>query len=83
MSLTTLVKKLVLVLTTSSLITEVSIGVEDQQLERFLFIQYLVKFKKDYTKVQVLLDSNSEINAMTPAYTAKLWLHVYPTNVEA
>ena len=62
---------------------KVSIGVKDQQLERVSSIQYLVKFKKDHTEVQALLDSGSKVNAMTPAYTAELGLRIRPTNVRA
>ena len=58
----------------------VNIRVEDQQLECISSIQYLMKFKKDYTEVQALVNSSTKINAMTLAYTAKLELHVYPTD---
>lgn len=50
--------------------------VEDQQLEHFLYIQYLVKFKKGYIEVQILIDSSSEINAMTSVYMAVLGLYI-------
>lgn len=39
-------------------------------------INYLVKFKKDQTKVQALIDSDNKINIMTPTYMAKLGLKV-------
>lgn len=58
-------------------------GFEDQQLECILSIQYPLKLEKHYTKVQVLLDSNSEINAITPTYTAKLGLRIYSTDIRA
>ena len=64
-------------------ITGVSIGVEDQYLKCVPSIQYLVKFKKYHTEVQALLDSNSEINAIIQAYTAKLGLYVYLTDIGA
>lgn len=38
---------------------------------------------KGYFAVQALLDSSSKVNAITPAYTAVLGLHIYPTNVGA
>ena len=82
-SLTTQVKKLVLVLTTFLLMTGISMGVEDQQLECIPSIQYLVKFKKSLTKFQALLDSGSKINVITTAYTAKLELRVCFNDVRA
>lgn len=56
--------------------------VEDQQLEYVLSIQYPVKFKKSYIKVQALLNSNSKVNIITPAYTAKLRVVVHFIEVE-
>lgn len=46
-------------------------------------IYYLIEFKKDQTKVQALLDSDSKVNVMTPAYAARLGFKIWPTNVEA
>ena len=37
---------------------------------------------KGYSTVQALLDSGSEVNAMTPAYAAVLELRVYSTNIK-
>ena len=42
-----------------------------------------MKFKKSHTKVQVLLNSSSEVNAITPAYAVKLGLYVRFINVKA
>ena len=52
-------------------------------LECVLCIHYPVQFKKDAngTHVQALINSVSKVNAMTLAYTSKLGLWVYPTNV--
>ena len=55
---------------------------EVEQLERVPLIQYLVQFKS-HTIVQALVDSGSEINAITSAYAAILRLRVCPTNVGA
>ena len=41
-----------------------------------------MKFKKEHTKVPALLNSGSEVNAITQAYTAKLRLRVCLTNGE-
>ena len=45
-------------------------------LERVPCIHYPVQFRKDQAKVQTLIDSGSEVNAMTPAYASKLGLKV-------
>ena len=46
-------------------------------------IRYLIRFKKSKVQVQALLDSGSEVNAMTPGYASKLGLKVRPTDVGA
>lgn len=81
--LTIQAKKLVLVLETSLLMTEISIKDKNQQLKCFSFIWYQVKFKKDYIKVQNLINFDKKINAMTSAYAVVLGLRVYFTKVEA
>lgn len=45
-------------------------------LERVLYIYHLVRFKKDQTKIQALLDFGNEVNTMAPAYIVKLGLKV-------
>ena len=54
-------------------------------LEYVPCIHYPVQFKKDAhgTQVQALINSSSEVNAMTPAYALKLGLRVHPYNVGA
>ena len=53
-------------------------------LDRFPCICYSVQFRKDKGKnVLALLDCESEVNAMTPAYTAHLGLKVRVTDVGA
>lgn len=52
-------------------------------LECILYIYYPIRFKKDEAKVQALLDSNSEIIAMTLGYAARLGLKIRSTNVRA
>ena len=53
-------------------------------LDKFLYICYPVQFRKDNDKdVLDLLDSGSEINAMTLAYKAHLGLKVKVTNIGA
>ncbi len=45
------------------------------------YIRYPVQFQEDQPEVKALIDSGSEINTMTPAFTAKLGLRPRPTNV--
>ena len=56
---------------------------EHMFLERVLYIHYLLRFRKDTIGIKALIDSGSEVNAMTPAYVLKLGLKVYRTDVEA
>ena len=73
-------KKLVLVSTTTLLVTETS-KKEFVSLERVSCIHYPLHIRKDNADVRVLIDSSSEINAMTPAYASKLGLKVHHINV--
>lgn len=57
-----------------TLVTAISEG-----LQHLLCIRYLVKFQKD--EVQAVIDSDSKVNAMTPAYAAKLGLPNQKTSV--
>ena len=75
-------KKLVSVLATSSSMTETR-KEDDVTLERVPCIHYLLHFWKDTADVRALIDSGSEVNAMTPAYTSKLGLRVRYTDVGA
>lgn len=52
-------------------------------LEHISYIQYLVGFRKDKVDLQALLNLDSKINTINPAYAKKLRLQVRPTNVEA
>ena len=56
---------------------------EDVVLDRVLCIHYPVCFRKDQDEVPALINSGSEVNAMTPTYTSKIGLTVRPTNVGA
>ncbi len=44
-------------------------------------IHYPVHFKKSQNEIQALIDSGSGVNAMTPAYAAKLGLQVRSSNL--
>lgn len=50
-------------------------------LQKVLYIHYLIWFKKE--EVQALINSVSEVNAMTPMYASKLGLNVYHIDVGA
>ncbi len=50
-------------------------------LQRVPCIWYLVQFQNN--EVQTLIDSGSEVNAMTPAYATKLGLTAWKTSVGA
>ncbi len=52
-------------------------------LQRVPCIQYLVQFQEDQPEINVLINSGSEVNAITPAFAAKLELRPRPTNVGA
>lgn len=91
-----IVKKLVTVLANSSSTTVVSKKAELvlsseaptpitnflPPLEHVPFIHYQVQFKKDQTNIQALINSGSEVNAMTRFYIAKLGLKVQSTDVK-
>lgn len=51
-------------------------------LKRVSYIYLLIQFKKNYTKVQALLNFGIEVNAMTPAYAANLRLKIRSTNIK-
>ena len=50
---------------------------------RVLYIYYPVQFQENQGQVRALLDSGSEVNAMSPAYAEKLGLKTRKTNVGA
>ena len=52
-------------------------------LERVPCIHYPLRFQKDTKGVRALVDSGSGVNAMTPAYAAKLGLQVRKSDIGA
>ena len=52
-------------------------------LEWMSCIHYPLRFRKDTAGVRALIDSGSEVNAMSPAYASKLGLRVRHTDVGA
>ena len=56
---------------------------EHVSLERVPCIHYPLRFRKDTAGVRALIDSGSEVNAMSPAYASKLGLRVRHTDVGA
>ena len=74
--------KLVLLIETSLLVIETS-KEKYMSLERVPYIYYLLRFWIDTTGIKVLVDLGNKVNAMTPAYAAKLGLKVRKTNIKA
>ncbi len=66
---------------TTSLEADASIQATEA-LQWVFCIQYLVRFQEGQP-IRAFIDSNSEVNAMTPAYTAKLDLTIWKTSVGA
>ena len=66
-------KKLVFVLATSLSVTKTN---KKLTLKRVPCIHYPLRFWKDTAGVRALVDLGSEVNTMTPAYTAKLGFKV-------
>ena len=52
-------------------------------LERVPCIHHPLRFRKNLRKTRALIDLGSEVNAMTPAYVAKLGLGVQETDIGA
>ena len=75
-------KKLVLVSATSTSVTGAKEAPKVRILNRISCICYLAQFRKDKGKdVLALLDSGSEVNAMTLAYAIYLGLKMRVTNI--
>ncbi len=53
----------------------------EEELERVLCIRYPVTFKKDQIEIEALLDSGSEVKAMSQAFAQQLGLKIRKTNV--
>ena len=76
--------KLVSVSATSASVTGASKQAWEVILDRVPCIYYPVQFRKDKgATIQALIDSGSEVNAMTPAYAKQLGLQVRRTDVGA
>ena len=54
---------------------------DDVALQKILYIHYPIWFKKK--EVQALIDSGSEVNAITLAYALRLGRRVYRTDIRA
>lgn len=52
-------------------------------LKCVLGIYHMVQFKKDQVKMQALVNSSNEVNAMTPTYTTRLDLKIWSTDINA
>ena len=76
-------KKLAVVSATSSSVTTASIEDTLQPLKRVPCIYHLLRFRKDLCETRALIDLSSEVNAITPAYAAKLGLGGQETDIGA
>ena len=77
-------KILVLVLATSTSVTEANKEAQKVILDRLPCIHYPVQFRKDKgATIRAFIDSSSKVNAMTPAYAKHPGLQVRKTNVGA
>lgn len=57
---------------------------KEATLEHVLCIYYLVQLQKNkISNVQVLIDLESEVNAMSPAYVKKFCFRIRKTDVDA
>ena len=85
MSGTSKAKKLVSVSATSASVTGASKKAPEVVLDRVPCIHYPVQFRKDKegATIRALIDSGSEVNAMTPAYAKQLGLRTRRTDVGA
>lgn len=72
-------KKLVLILAIFVSVTDNS----DKKVtvEKISCISYLIQFQENQEKVKVLLNSNSNVNAINPAFAQKLGSHIQNNNV--
>ena len=75
-------KKLDLVLVTFSSVAEAN-KKEYVFLKQVPYIHYPLHFCKDNADVRTLIDSSSEVNAISPVYASKLGLNVYHTDIGA
>ena len=75
------VKKLVLILATSTSLT----GTREEALTHISYIYYLVQFKKNInqTQIQVLINSESEVNTIHLTFVKKLDFSIRPIEVGA
>ena len=82
MSKATQGKKLVSVLATSALVIEASKEAQEMILVQVPCIHYPMQFRKDKgATIQALINSDSKVNAMTPAYAKQLGFQVWRTDV--
>ena len=78
------VKKLVPVSAISALVTEASKEAQKVILDRVPCIHYPLQFRKDKeATIQALINLDSKVNTITPAYAKQLDFSVRKTNVGA
>ena len=55
----------------------------EEVIVRVPCIHYPIGFQEEQEQVKALLDSGSEVNAMSPIYAKKFGLKTWKTNIEA
>ena len=68
---------------TSALVTDANKKAAKLILNQVSCIHYLVQFRKDKADIWALINSGSEVNAMTSAYAKNLGLQTQKTNIRA
>ena len=76
-------KKLAVVSAISLSVTVTNTKNTLRPLERLPCIHHLLQFRKNLRETRALIESSSEVNAITPAYIAELGLKVEKTNIGA
>ena len=67
----------------SGMATSTPMTVASEKTLKYVFCVYcLMQFQKDLSKTKALIDLGSEINTICPAYTKKLGLRIWKTNVK-
>ena len=56
--------------------------INDKKVIKIPCIYYPVRFQKNQEQVRALLNSGSKVNALNPAFTQKLGLQIWKTNVK-
>ena len=76
-------KKLVSVSASSVLVTGANQEAQELILDQVPCIHYPFQFRKDKEVIKALINSDSKVNVMTPAFAKQLGLQVWKTDIGA